>query len=1055
MNSKDVIFEIDLEAAHILFHQSGPWAELLNLKKERSYAYESVLNAFVTVCVDRDFRDAVLSAASPENLRAASLNNRQLISEDFLALDADGSNYRWYHLNIVMPTGGKSYGVIQDIQRDKDAERRLRHRADYDSLTDLLNRTAFEHRVSEICADSGAGAAFLIIDFDDFKQINDLHGHIHGDLVLARIARLMSMRCGKDAVVGRFGGDEFIICAPALNDRDAALKFANELREDCAAALRDESATISIGISFYPEDGHDMSTLMSAADAALYHIKNTGKNACAVYEDSMPRPKAPKKRAAIRRGRSQSTAASFKQLVVTGVAVLLAVAVLVGLTSAYVSELNSMIEDESREYLSEIAYQINISAANTLSAHASLISSVEDIVESAPEGTTLDEVCAMLDRQSDALGYERIELVDAEGFWHSSDGARRRMELLDYAAAAVEKDGVLMTDAININGVDHIFFFAPLEPTTVEGVELYAVAGFVPLDEINRLLRLRAFNGLGFADIVSQNGAVIVRSTSPDAIVHGYNLFAEYEAAVFLGSDSLEKLKSDLHEGLDGVCRYTFNGREYISYYTKLAAHDWTLFCTVPVSALQGRSRAFMNTTVYACAAVALIIVALMGSLMLIQDKNKRRLEHLAYVDAVTGGSTRDKLYMDMRALLASSAEKTVIYADIQKFKLVNDRFGKHAGDALLSYVSHVFEDSLQAGECGGRLNSDRFAVMLNTRDMLEVQRRIAVWDAQLHDYPHAVENMYSVNMAYGAYAVENGDEACDLLIDRANLACATVKNASGDGARLAVYNSEIGEALRFDQRLEDRMELALVNNEFEVHFQPQYSTATGELIGFEALARWLLAGKELLYPGSFIDLFERNGFIVKLDLFVFEEVLRFGERMLKTAKRPVRLAFNVSRAHLASDEPMEPYIRLWRQHSVPSALLEFEFTESVIYDNPQKLRTICDLLHSHGFRCAMDDFGSGYSSLNMLHESRVDMLKLDRYFLGRDARIGERSKTIIAAVIDLAHKLNMETLAEGVEYAEQSKFLTECGCDYIQGYYRSKPVPVKEAEKIYEEAQK
>ena len=244
-------------------------------------------------------------------------------------------------------------------------------------------------------------------------------------------------------------------------------------------------------------------------------------------------------------------------------------------------------------------------------------------------------------------------------------------------------------------------------------------------------------------------------------------------------------------------------------------------------------------------------------------------------------------------------------------------------------------------------------------------------------------------------------------------------------------------------------MRAALDAREFAIYLQPKLDLRTDAVVGAEALVRWIDPVRGLVPPSDFIPLFERNGFVVDLDLCVFEQVCALLRAWIDGGRRPVVLSVNMSRAHLADPCFLGRYEEIRRRHDVPASLIEIELTETLVFEDPVGLGRVIDELHAAGYSCSMDDFGSGYSSLNVLKDIDVDVLKLDRVFFDAvDADTG-RGAAIVDIVIELARRLRMRTVAEGVETREQAAFLKRAGCDMIQGYLFSRPVPPVEFERL------
>ena len=220
---------------------------------------------------------------------------------------------------------------------------------------------------------------------------------------------------------------------------------------------------------------------------------------------------------------------------------------------------------------------------------------------------------------------------------------------------------------------------------------------------------------------------------------------------------------------------------------------------------------------------------------------------------------------------------------------------------------------------------------------------------------------------------------------------------------------------------------------------QPKYALDGSQILGGEALLRWQRKGHGFTSPGEFIPLFERNGFIRKLDTYVFISVCQTIQKRLAQGKAVVPISVNVSRIHLYQEDFADSYIAIKNQYHIPDGIIELELTENILLKNTREIFTILEKLRSHGFCCSIDDFGSGYSSLNALKDLPVDVVKLDRVFFDQSSHV-ERNKTILKSMISMAKELDMKVVAEGIECTQQLDMLQDTGCDMVQGFIYAKP---------------
>ncbi len=726
------------------------------------------------------------------------------------------------------------------------------------------------------------------------------------------------------------------------------------------------------------------------------------------------------------------------------------IALIAGLSVLYLYSLQAMIDDESASYLGEIADQVTTSTENTIDGKLNLLESTAATLD-AFEDEPAQKLDGALAVYAESLGFDLLACVDLDGTWYL-DGVPNRFTGLNVLVSQAVEDGrAFVPEVQNVDGRDYVLFLAPVADVAVEGRTICALVGFMSLENAADTLVPRMFEGKGFADIVTTEGSVVVRSNAAGSLAQGYNLFSTLDEAHFSDGTTVEGLKEHIAAGVAGICRYAVDGTEYVSYYSGMSEHGWVLFCTVPAADLDAKPEAFIRVTLIACLAVAAVIIALGGMVALGQRRSHDRLQRMLYVDRVTGGATRDKFTVDVEAIRSrADGPFALVYANIERFKTVNDLLGTEVADELLRCVHKAFTSSLAEDETVGRLAADHFALFIKAANDEEVRRRVCAWSEEIAGMCRDLPGKCTPILSYGAVIVNDPSTPTETLIGYANLARKSGR-ARFHNPHLSFYDGALREAMLRDQQLEERMEDALANDEFKAYLQAQYST-DGQLIGFEALARWVLPDGTVMPPSEFIPLFERDGFIVQVDLHIFELVCRMQQERLAAGQRVLPISVNVSRTHLVADDPLASYRQVWSKFDLPYECVVFEFTESIMYDDPDRLEQVLDELRSKGFACSMDDFGSGYSSLGMLNRMDVDTVKIDRSFLGAGPLPSERGARIIEGVVDLAKDLGLCTIAEGVEHKEQVDFLRQCGCDAIQGFYFARPMPSDEALALLDE---
>ena len=402
-------------------------------------------------------------------------------------------------------------------------------------------------------------------------------------------------------------------------------------------------------------------------------------------------------------------------------------------------------------------------------------------------------------------------------------------------------------------------------------------------------------------------------------------------------------------------------------------------------------------------------------------------------IDAATGLLSKEAFFDEAAAYLRHSGARdvSIVCFDVDHFKLFNDLHGLDCGDELLRYLGRALALRFSPDEAQplARLAADTFALCA-TGIRPECVERILV------DISSECPNGIDAIVRAGVYRIEDPASPVSIMCDRAVIALRTVKGSYFD--RVALYDPGMREALVLEREVVAGIESALREDRIELFLQPKCNIRTGKIVGAEALARWRHPERGIVAPGEFIPLIERNGLVRSLDLRVWEKTAAWIRGLIDEGVQPVPVSVNVSRADIYLVDVAAELHALVERYGIEPSLIEVEITESAYSERPDRIVAAFDALAERGFTVLMDDFGSGYSSLNMLKDINVDVLKIDMRFLDRDDR---RSKDIMESVIRMARWLDLPVIAEGVETREQVNFLLDVGCSYAQGYYYARPM--------------
>lgn len=433
-----------------------------------------------------------------------------------------------------------------------------------------------------------------------------------------------------------------------------------------------------------------------------------------------------------------------------------------------------------------------------------------------------------------------------------------------------------------------------------------------------------------------------------------------------------------------------------------------------------------------------------------VSEQIQEKLEQIKNYDALTGLPTLIKFKEEATRIIKSNPEKqyAVIHSDIKNFKYMNDMFGYEFGDQILCDYAALLNEAIIEGGIAARVSSNNFVVLTTYRNAIGLKDCILYYNNRFHSQQKSKNVNCNVSIVTGIYLNPDVNDIM-VSIDNANIARKMAKSSSVIGCQ--IYDTAMQNQIKHELDITNSMEMALVNQEFRVYLQPKINLYDNTLVGAEALVRWIRQDGTMLPPDSFIPLFEKNGFVLQLDFYIYEEVCKLMRYWLDEEMPVVPISVNVSRIHLNDEGFIQKVKRLVEKYSIPTNLLELELTESMFLNNTQIALSTLRELRALGFGVSIDDFGAGYSSLNLLKDMTTDVLKLDKEFF-RQGDMQKEEQIIVSSIISMAKQLNMKVLSEGVETKMQSDFLKSISCDMAQGYLYAKPMPVAEFEKLMTE---
>ena len=529
--------------------------------------------------------------------------------------------------------------------------------------------------------------------------------------------------------------------------------------------------------------------------------------------------------------------------------------------------------------------------------------------------------------------------------------------------------------------------------------------------------------------LVHPDGNYIGRMYTPSEYFYK-NISSDY---VFSSNEGFVETKNEKDEKID-------------LFYKKIPNSGWSIALAFPRYSLE---KIYNQENIER---LSILAITLFSIVFLLYFQNKiinyfyRKKAIKIDYDSFTNLLTREKFEDVAAKIIKRNTGKKfmLIESDISGFKFVNQNYGEADADKLIYYFSTLINNfSTKYKGITGHGYADRFYSLMKIKS---VNSSMTEFKAFLNTLLNEVKNYeipFSPKFGITFFRSDSKKEiSVRELIGQASFSKSSIKDNML--VHYAIYNSRVVKKMNELRFIESSAENALENGEFYVLYQPKIFLLNDKIAGAEALVRWKTQEGKFYTPDKFIPLFEQNGFITKLDFYVYEAVFKFLDKQLKTGGKVVPVSVNMSRNHNRPEKFVTEFMNIFKKYDIPPSLIQVEIIERSVMDD-NTLREITERLHNNGFTVAMDDFGSGESSLNMLTKVPVDVLKFDREFLisstNEDGTLTEKSSIFIRSLLDLSKHLEKETVFEGVETELQRDFLKNASCDQVQGYFYSKPL--------------
>ncbi|HBH3168198.1 TPA: EAL domain-containing protein [Clostridioides difficile] len=707
----------------------------------------------------------------------------------------------------------------------------------------------------------------------------------------------------------------------------------------------------------------------------------------------------------------------------------------------YIEDTKHLLMSEAKIHIKEVAVQGSQLAQRQIEKDLDVLNIFSNYYASNPDIPNEEKMKNLLNEMENQKFYT-MAIVDINGNAENTKGDKFSVKDREFFKNSIKGKKYVSSpyvDEVN-KSIKKIAISVPLlNNDKVVGV-LYCTYN---INTLMKLINISFYENNSISYVVKNDGTIILHPQGDSLSKNIYKLLEQDNDI-----QEVNRLKKELQENKTGATVLNMlEERRYLGYATMDNGNsennyikDWNLIFSIPETVVFSNSKQIINRAVYAVLSIVLIFVAIIFYIIYIKKSNEKEILSLAYEDKVTYIGNQNKFYRECSKYLLDkpSLNYIIVYFDINNFKMINDTFGYEFGDNLLITIAKALKEELTEGEVYARLSSDYFAIFCDYKNgRNKIIRKL---DNIRSNIESNLSIVFEISLCVGIYFVEEGEVDIQKAVNKANMARSVAK---GKNINYAIYNEDVRNKLSEESMILDDIKIALVKNQFEVYYQPKFSLVTGEMIGSEALIRWNHPEHGFISPAVFIPIAEKSKLILKIGRFVFERVCNDLSEWKKQGKKIVPVSVNLSRVELYQPDIVKFINKTIQMYNLSSDFIEIERTETVAINELNILKNVLNELRKHGFSISMDDFGTGYSSISCLRDMPIDILKLDKSFLG-GIEHDERSRNIAKSIVSLAKSLDLVVIIEGVESKEQAELMKQFGCDLVQGFYFARPMPAK-----------
>ncbi len=699
--------------------------------------------------------------------------------------------------------------------------------------------------------------------------------------------------------------------------------------------------------------------------------------------------------------------------------------------------INNIFDKLIKDELDNLIYQKQILVERDLGTIRNDVSLIADSV--ATLGNDIEGILNFNRYQEEFTDFNEIYYLNNNGVGTTSSGKPIDLSNTDMLEEVLDgKISSMISENPEAIYSDDVIVAAPvISNGNITGI----VAGKYSFETIMK--QISALLGEeGIALIVDVNGNPIA------ATINNSEEILMLENATISEEGSVKDILQDYSQRETGIVEFVVEGNENIAVYKPLSLGNWNLVIISDEDSEYQKMSDIAIIVSIVSILIFFVIVYFIIHTVTSKRSSIRKIEKIAYYDELTGLRNLEKLKLDMREVLEKNphTEYVVLKLDVENLKVINEMYGFDVGNEAIKTFKIMVDSWNESSLMVARVGIDEFILFSKKEFLGNVENKLEINEIRYKKLIPALEN-HNLRFKYGRYFVEKGEGDVDEIINKLTLAHSIAKGSKD--ITLCDYDEEFKKQTIKLAEISNKMEAALENKEFVPYIQPKFSTEDGSLIGGEALVRWIEIDGKMIYPDTFIPLFENNGFVCKIDKYMLKSVCDLIKGWIEKGYNVVPISVNFSRVHLQNSDFVEELLEIIDRSGILRNLIEIEITESSLVENEVAIEKVIKELNCANVSVAIDDFGAGYSSLGLLKDLEIDTIKLDRSFLTSKNSDGKEG-LVIQGVAQLVHTLKINLIAEGVEDKEQLQLLRDVGCQGVQGYYFAKPMPVEEYEEKY-----